>query len=73
MHVRFHCYARAHGKEWAMGAIDSRAVPMAARLFFSRVMCPMGELERLLENAIRTPLVKHRIGDTTVWAVPTVG
>ncbi len=73
MHVRFHCYARAHGKEWAMGAIDSRAVPIAARLFSPRVGCSRYELEQLTECAIRTPLVKHRHGETTVWAVPTVG
>ncbi len=72
MHTKFHCYASKRGKEHALGALDAGSVRVAARLSYARVGCERRDLEMLCAEAVRQPLVKHRAGGLTVWAVPTV-
>ncbi len=70
--VRFHCYANKHGQEHSLGALDRASAPVAARLNYARIGCERRDLELLCAEAVRQPLVKHRAGGLTVWAVPTV-
>lgn len=72
--TKFHVYVSTHkGPEVALGAIDSNSAGVAARLAARRVHVPSPALEGLIRNALRTPLVHHKEGTATVWAVPTVG
>lgn len=72
MHTKFHCYASKRGAECALGALDEGSVRVAARLNCTRIGCERRDLELLCAKAVRQPLVKHRAGGLTVWAVPTV-
>lgn len=73
MNVRFHVYARSHGREVPMGALDSHSVACASRIWSHSVGVKPSTLEALALTAIQTPMIKHTDGHgITVWAVPTV-
>lgn len=72
MNVRFHVYARSHGREVPMGALDSSSVACASRIWSRSIGVKPATLESLALSAIRTPMVKHHAHGVTVWAVPTV-
>lgn len=55
-----------------MGALDSRSVACASRIWSHSVGVKPATLETLALSAIRTPMVKHHAHGITVWAVPTV-
>nr|DAR02197.1 MAG TPA: hypothetical protein [Bacteriophage sp.]DAU54606.1 MAG TPA: hypothetical protein [Caudoviricetes sp.] len=56
-----------------MGALDSRSVACASRIWSHSVGVKPSTLEALALTAIQTPMIKHTDGHgITVWAVPTV-